>query len=228
VTATITAAGGGRTSVGKKVAVAATGIIGIGFVFAHMVGNLKIFLGEEAINHYGEFLRTMGEPIFPRTVLLWIMRLVLLAAVVIHVSLTYQLARQSRAARPVRYQQKIKNVQASYASRTMRWGGVAILLFVVFHLADLSWGAHPDFVRGDVYHNAIIGFHRWWVTAVYLVAMFALGMHLYHGTWSVTQTLGINQTRWNTTIRRFATALAVVIAGGYSLVPLAIVFRVIK
>jgi succinate dehydrogenase / fumarate reductase cytochrome b subunit len=228
VTAAITAAGGGRTSVGKKVAVAVTGIIGIGFVFAHMVGNLKIFLGPHAVNKYGEFLRDMGEPIFPRSVLLWLLRLVLIAAVVIHVSLTYQLARQSRAARPVRYQQKIKNVQASYASRTMRWGGVAILLFIVFHLADLSWGAHPDFVRGDVYHNAVIGFRRLWVTAIYLVAMLALGMHLYHGTWSVTQTLGINQTRWNRTIHRLATTLAVVIAGGYSVVPLAVVFRLVK
>jgi succinate dehydrogenase / fumarate reductase cytochrome b subunit len=227
MTASITAAAGGRTSVGKKIAVASTGIIGVLFVFAHMVGNLKIFLGRGPINRYGEFLRDMGEPIFPRSFILWTLRLVLLAAVTTHIVLTYQLAMQSRRARPVRYEHA-NPVRKTPAARTMRWGGVAILLFIVFHLADLSWGAHPDFVRGDVYHNAVNGFTRVPVTVVYLAAMLALAMHLYHGTWSVTQTLGINQARWDRTIRRGATALAVVIAGGYSIVPLAIVFRLVK
>ena len=119
-------------------------------------------------------------------------------------------------------------MQGSYAARTMRWGGVAILLFVVFHLMDLSWGVHPDFQRGDVYGNLVGGFTRLPVTAVYLLAMAALGMHIYHGTWSVTQTLGVNRARWDAVTRRFATTVAVVVAGGYSLVPLAILFGFVK
>jgi succinate dehydrogenase / fumarate reductase cytochrome b subunit len=226
MTASITAAAGGRTSVGKKVAVASTGIIGVGFVFAHMVGNLKVFLGRDQINEYGEFLRDMGHPIFPRSFVLWALRLVLIAAVTIHIALTYQLAQQSRRARPERYEYT-KAVNKNPAARTMRWGGIAILLFLVFHLADFTWGAHPDFVRGDVYHNLVNGFERIPVTVVYLAAMFALGMHLYHGTWSVTQTLGINQARWDRTIRRVATTLALVIAVGYSIVPLAVVFGLV-
>jgi succinate dehydrogenase / fumarate reductase cytochrome b subunit len=228
MTASITAAAGHRTSVGKKVAVATTGIIGVGFVFAHMVGNLKVFLGPHAINTYGEGLRTMGEPYFPRSFVLWCLRLVLIAAVVIHVVLTVQLARQSRRARPVRYEYT-KAVRKSPAARTMRWGALAIFLFIIFHLADLTWGtANPGFVRGDVYRNLVATFDRPWVTAIYLLAMFALGMHLYHGTWSVTQTLGINQARWDKAIRRGATALAVVIAGGFALVPLGVVFKVVS
>jgi succinate dehydrogenase / fumarate reductase cytochrome b subunit len=228
MTASITARAGGRTSVGKKVAVAVTGIIGVGFVFAHMVGNLKAFLGPEDLNHYGEFLRDMGEPIFPRSYVLWGMRIVLLLAVTIHIVLTAQLAMQSRKARPVRYEHT-KAVNKNPAARTMRWGGATILIFLLFHLADFTWGAaNPGFVRGDVYRNLVAGFERPAVTALYLAGMVALGMHLYHGTWSVFQTLGVNQTRWDKPIRRGATTLAVVIAGGYSLVPLAVVFGVIK
>jgi succinate dehydrogenase / fumarate reductase cytochrome b subunit len=153
---------------------------------------------------------------------------VLIVAVVTHITLTIQLAMQSRRARPVRYEYT-KAVRKTPAARTMRWGGLFILLFIIFHLADLTWGAaNPGFVRGDVYRNVVATFNRPAVTAVYLVAMFSLGMHLYHGTWSVTQTLGINQTRWDKTIRRGATALAVVIAGGFALVPLGVIFNVVS
>lgn len=228
MTASITAAAGGRTSVGKKVAVATTGLIGVGYVFAHMIGNLKVFLGPHAINAYGEGLRNMGEPYFPRSFVLWCARLVLIAAVIIHITLTVQLALQSRRARPIRYQ-NTKAVKPSRAARTMRWGALFIFLFIIFHLADLTWGtANPGFVRGDVYRNVVATFDRPWVVVIYLAAVFALGMHLYHGTWSVTQTLGINQTRWDKTIRRGATALAVIIAGGFSLVPLGVLFNIVK
>jgi succinate dehydrogenase / fumarate reductase cytochrome b subunit len=230
MTVSITAAAGGQTSVGKKIAVATTGIIGVGFVFAHMVGNLKVFLGREQVNHYGEFLRDMGEPIFPRSMVLWGMRLVLIAAVVIHITLTAQLALQSRRARPVRYQhtKPVRAGAANAAARTMRWGGIAILLFLIFHLADFTWGTiNPGFERGDVYRNLVASFQRVPVTVVYLAALFALGMHLYHGTWSVCQTLGVNQSRWDKTIRRGATLLAVVIAGGYAIVPLSVVFGLV-
>ena len=228
MTASITAAAGGRTSVGKKVAVAVTGLIGIGFVFAHMIGNLKVFLGREAIDHYGEWLRTLGEPALPRTTVLWLLRLILIASVVIHVTLVTQLTLQSRRARPVKYAYT-DNVRKAPGGRTMRWGGAFILLFLIWHLADFTWGtANPGFERGHVYRNVVAGFDREPITILYLVAMFALGMHLYHGVWSTTQTLGINQTRWDKTIRRGAIALAVIIAGGFSLVPLAVMFGVVS
>jgi len=228
MTASITAAAGRRTSVGKKVAVATTGIIGVGYVFAHMVGNLKVFLGPHAINTYGEGLRTMGEPYFPRTFVLWCLRLVLIAAVIIHITLTVQLAMQSRRARPVRYEYT-KAVRKNPAARTMRWGALAIFLFILFHLADLTWGTfNPGFVRGDVYRNVVATFQRPAIVVVYLAAVFALGMHLYHGAWSVTQTLGVNQERWDRAIRRGATALAVVIAGGFALVPLGVAFGIVS
>ena len=216
-----------RTSIGKKHVVAASGLLGLGFVFLHMAGNLKAFLGPTQINDYAEFLRDMGEPLFPRSFLLWALRLTLIAGLVLHVLFTVQLALQSRAARPVRYV-KPGNVEAGVASRTMRWGGLAIFLFLVFHLMDFTWGVHPHYHRGDVYGNLVSGFDRPLVTIVYLLAMAALGLHIYHGTWSVTQTLGVNRARWDRTIRRFAITAAVVIAGGYSVVPLAVTFGLVS
>ena len=217
-----------RTTIGKKVLVAVTGIIGILFVFGHMIGNLKVFLGPKHINDYGEWLRTLGEPALPRTVLLWIIRVVVLAAVITHITLTAQLALRSRASRQSRYADH-KAVQASYASRTMRWGGAFILLFIVFHLLDLTWGpANGDFIRGDVYHNVVQSFQRPVVTAVYLVAMLCLGMHLYHGTWSVFQTLGVNRARWDRTIRRLALGIALVISVGFAVVPLGVAVGIVS
>src|SRR3954447_15481801 len=193
-----------------------------------MVGNLKVFLGPKHINDYGEWLRNLGEPALPRSVGLWIVRVVVLAAVITHVTLTAQLAMRSRASRASRYAEH-KPVQASYASRTMRWGGAFVLLFIVFHLLDLTWGpANGDFIRGDVYHNVVHSFQRPIVTIVYLIAMLCLGMHLYHGTWSVFQTLGVNRARWDPTIRRFAIILALVIAVGFSAVPLGVAFGIVS
>ena len=216
-----------RSTVGQKMLVAASGILFIGFVLAHMVGNLKIFLGAEAIDHYGEFLRDMGEPIFPRSVLLWGLRGLLFVGLILHVGLTVSLARRSRAARDVRYVHP-NTVDANVASRTMRWGGLVILLFLIFHLADFTWGVHPDFVRGAVYHNAVTGFTRIPVTIIYLLAMVALGLHLYHGTWSTFQTLGVNRARWDKGIRTLALSLALLIPIGYSVVPVAVMFKIIE
>lgn len=216
-----------RTTVGKKMLVAASGILFIGFVIAHMIGNLKIFLGSGPINRYGEWLRNMGEPAFPRTVILWALRTVLFIGLVVHVVLTIQLARRSRAAREVRYVHP-GVVQANYASRTMRWGGLAIFLFLVFHLMDFTWGVHPKFIRGDVYHNVVVGFQRPVVTIVYLLAMVALGLHLYHGTWSTMQTLGVIRARLDKWIRGLALLLAIAIPLGYSVVPLAVQFKIVK
>jgi len=216
-----------RTTIGKKVLVAVSGIIGIGFVFAHMLGNLHAFQGPNQINGYADELRTIGEPLVPRSLLLWLLRLTVIAAVIVHVTVTTQLALRSRASRQARYVDT-DIVQASYASRTMRWGGAAILAFIVFHLMDFTWGIHPHYVRGDVYHNLVTGFQRWPVVVIYLVAMLCLGMHLYHGTWSTFQTLGVVRTRWRPFIRRLALTLALVIAVGYSIVPLGVAFRIIK
>jgi succinate dehydrogenase / fumarate reductase cytochrome b subunit len=216
-----------RTSVARKQLVAVTGGVGVLFVLAHMAGNLHAFQGPRQLNHYSEYLRSLGEPLLPRSALLWVLRIVLLAAVTIHIALTAQLALRSRAARPIRYVHT-GVVQASYASRTMRWGGAALLAFIVFHLMDLSWGVHPHYIRGDVYHNVVTGFRRWPVTVVYLAAMGALGMHLYHGTWSVFQTLGVNGPRWDRAIRRGAVSLALLVAVGYTTVPIAVLVHLVK
>jgi succinate dehydrogenase / fumarate reductase, cytochrome b subunit len=216
-----------RTTIGKKVLVAVSGLIGIGFVFAHMLGNLHAFQGPNQINSYAEELRNIGEPLVPRSLLLWLLRLTVIAAVTVHVTVTTQLALRSRASRKSRYTDA-DIVQASYASRTMRWGGAAILAFIVFHLMDFTWGVHPDYVRGDVYHNLITGFNRWPVVVIYLVAMLCLGMHLYHGTWSTFQTLGLTRARWRPLIRRLALTIALVISVGYAIVPLGVAFNVIK
>jgi len=213
--------------VGMKVLMAVTGVILFLFVVGHLLGNLKVFQGPAHFNAYAEGLRTVGEPIFGRGQLLWIVRIVLIVAVTLHVVFTVQLARQSRRARPVRYSHT-GIVQASYASRTMRWGGAAVFLFIVFHLMDFTWGVHPHFVRGDVYGNLVSGFRRPVVTAVYIVAMACLSAHVYHGTWSTTQTLGLNQVRWDRAIRRVATALAVILFVGFAAVPVGVLVHLVR
>src|SRR3954466_11694629 len=216
-----------RTTIGKKVLVAVTGILGLVFIPGHVVGNLHAFEGRNQLNSYGEWLRTIGEPALPRSLFLWIMRVVLLGSLIIHVTRTAQLAMRSRASRQSRYRDH-DIVQASYASRTMRWGGVAILLFLVWHLMDLSWGVPSHFIRGDVYGNVVQSFNNVPNTLVYLVASFALGMHLYHGTWSVFQTLGVNRSRWDGPIRKLALAIALFVGIGFAAVPLAVLAGVIS
>lgn len=211
-----------RSTIGKKVVMAVTGIILVGFVVAHMVGNLKIYLGPQAINDYGHFLREVGEPLFPRETLLWVARLVLLASVGLHILAATQLTLLDRASRPERYAYH-KKVQATYASLTMRYGGVIVLLFIVYHLLHFTTGSlHGSFIEGDVYHNVIVGFQNPLVSLFYIVAMVALGLHLYHGVWSMFQTLGWNNRRWNTTLRGLATAIAAVVVLGNISIPIAV------
>jgi succinate dehydrogenase / fumarate reductase cytochrome b subunit len=215
------------TAVGKKVVMAVTGIIGFGYVFAHMLGNLKIYLGAEALNHYGEWLREVGVPALPRGGFLWLARPVLLVAVILHVHAAWSLARISRRARPARYATQDYLV-ANYASRTMRWGGVIVGLFIIFHLLDLTGGqANPEFVRGDVYGNVVASFSRWPVAFFYVLANLALGLHLYHGLWSLFQTLGFSHNRFDAWRRQFAAVFAAVITLGNISFPLAVVFGVI-
>ncbi len=211
-----------RTSIGKKAVMAVTGFILYGYMILHIYGNLKIFEGREGFNAYSDYLRTVGNPIFFRTELLWIIRIVLLAAVILHIVAAVQLSQRSYASRPVRYVNK-KETDATLASRTMRWGGLVIFFFVIYHILDLTTGTlHQNYVKGDVYGNVVGGFSHWYITLIYVLAMVALGFHLYHGVWSMFQTLGINRRKYNRFFRGLALISAVLIAGGGCIAPLAV------
>jgi succinate dehydrogenase / fumarate reductase cytochrome b subunit len=217
-----------RSAVGKKWVMAVTGIMLLGFVLAHMVGNLKVFLGEEHLNTYAEWLRDLGEPAVPRTVLLWAMRLGLLAAVFLHIVAAAQLTRINHKARPMKYQSPRDYAAANFASRSMRYTGVIVVLFVIFHLADLTWGsANPDFVRGDAYNNLFNSFERWPVAIIYIAAMIAISLHIFHGAWAMFNSLGINNPRYNDWKRAFAAGFALVILVGNVSMPLLIVTGVV-
>jgi len=211
------------TAVGKKYVMAITGIIGIGFVIAHMVGNLKVYLGVVEHNGsetydldiYGEFLREILVPILPRTVFLWIMRVVLIGAVLLHVHAAYTLTLMNRRARPVKYQSARDYQVANFASRTMRWTGIIVVLFLAWHLADFTWGwVNPDFERGLVYRNLDASLSRVPVAILYIAGNIALGIHLFHGTWSLFQSMGWNNPRFNNWRRHLAAAVATVIVVG--------------
>lgn len=211
-----------RSTLGKKAVMAVSGIVLFGYVLAHMLGNLKIYLGPEALNHYAEWLREMGAPLLPHEGALWIVRAILIAAVVGHIWSAWRVTRESWDARPRAYQ-RVRRVQLDYAARTMRWGGVIIALFVVYHILHLTTGtAHTDFVPGDVYHNVVAGFSVWWVAAVYIVANLLLGFHLYHGLWSMFQSLGWAHPTYNSWRRQFAVVFAAVITAGNVSFPLAV------
>jgi succinate dehydrogenase / fumarate reductase, cytochrome b subunit len=211
------------STVGKKIAMALSGVILIGFVAGHMVGNLKVFQGPEAFNHYAEGLRTFGQPFFGTGQLLWLIRLVLLAALLVHVAAAYQLTVRSRRARAIGYRRYDNDLAFSYASRTMVWGGIIILLFVIYHLLHLTFGtAHPDFVHGDAYHNFVVGFTSLPVSLGYIAAMIPLGFHLYHGFWSMLQTLGANNPTYNRFRRPVAAALAIIVVLGNISFPVAV------
>src|SRR5262249_26832193 len=174
-----------RSAIGKKAVMAVTGVFLFGWVFLHMAGNLKVYLGPEHYNEYAHWLRVMGAPLLPETSALWAVRVLLIIAVWLHIQAATQLTLMNRRARPLDYANR-DYVGADYASRTMRWGGVIILLFVIYHLLHLTTGTlHRDFVLNDPYHNVVSGFQVWWVSAVYIVANLALGLHLYHGLWSM-------------------------------------------
>jgi succinate dehydrogenase / fumarate reductase cytochrome b subunit len=194
---------------------AGSGAVLFGFVVAHMVGNLQVYLGPHALNAYAEKLRAVPA-------LLWAARLGLLAAVGLHVWSAWSLTRMSRAARPVAYRAR-ENRESTYASRTMRWGGVIVLLFIVYHLMHLTFGnAHPSFVHGDVFHNFVVGFQSVAVSGFYIAAMIALGFHLYHGVWSMMQTLGLSHPRYDRLRHAFATLVAAVVVAGNVSFPLAV------
>ena len=211
------------STVGKKIMMAVTGVILIGFVIVHMIGNLKVYQGADAFNHYAEGLRTLGEPFFGYGQLLWILRIILLVAVTVHIIAAVQLVLHSRKARAIGYRKYDGDMVFSYASRTMKWGGLIILGFVIYHLLHLTFGsAHPDFIPGDAYHNLVAGFQSWPVSIAYVLAMIPLGFHLYHGFWSMLQTFGATNPKVNRIRRPIAAALALVVVLGNISFPVAV------
>ncbi len=216
-----------RSSVGKKALMGLSGILLAGFVLAHMLGNLKMFQGAAAMDGYAQYLREIGYPILPEYGALWIARLALLAALGVHAVAAFQLWSGSRAARGTGYRKEDSQV-FSYASRTMRWGGVILLLFVVYHLLHFTTGhAHPDFAYGSVYANVVVGFQSPLVVGFYLLAVGALAFHLYHGIWSAFATLGNQNPRLDRMRRPLASAISIGLFVGYVTVPVAVVLGIL-
>jgi succinate dehydrogenase / fumarate reductase cytochrome b subunit len=211
------------TTIGKKAALAISGAVLFGFVIQHMLGNLQVFLGPEVYNHYAESIKSNAA-------LVWSVRTILLVALVVHVALVVQLYARSLAARPVAYRVK-KNIATSYAGATMKYSGPALLLYILFHLAHftapgLSLGDH-EFSPVDVYGNFVASFQVPWVTLLYVSANLLLGMHLYHGAYSLLQSLGLNHPRYNARARLGARAFAFLVTAGNVVMPLSVLFGII-
>jgi succinate dehydrogenase / fumarate reductase cytochrome b subunit len=212
------------SSVGKKAVMAVTGLIGVLFVIGHMIGNLQVFQGAERINAYGRLLHG------PLNEFLWVVRVVLLVSVTLHVVSAYQLTLRDRAARPVGYTRHVPQV-STLAARTMRWGGVLLLVFIVLHILHFTTGTiRPagTFVEGDVYANIVSGFQVPWVAAFYIVSMIGLGLHLYHGAWSSIRSLGAAPASPQPLRRRLALVIAVIVSVGFALVPVAVLAGVVR
>jgi succinate dehydrogenase / fumarate reductase cytochrome b subunit len=199
--------------IGKKAVMALTGVVLYGFAFVHMAGNLQFFLGQARFDAYGAGIKATPA-------LLWGVRSVLFLSVVLHVVSAIQLTALKRQARPQAYQRHGR-VAGSYASKTMFYGGLVLLAFLIFHILHFTTGqAHPRFVEGAAYDNVINGFAVAPVAIFYIVAMLALAMHLYHGVWSVFQSLGLNHPRYTPKLKAFAKVFAVVVTAGFISIPL--------
>ena len=206
---------------------AITGIMLFGFVFFHMIGNVKMYLGRNAagvyhLDEYGEFLRNLLVPILPRTVTLWLLRLGIIGAFALHIQSAVALTRMNARARKIKYQSQRDYVAATFASRTMRVTGVIFALFLLWHLSDFTWGfVNHGFVRGEVMRNLHASLGRPVIAAVYIAGNLALGVHLFHGSWSMFQSLGLNNPRFNRARRWFATGFAALIVVGNLSFPIA-------
>lgn len=217
-----------RSAVGKKWVMAITGILLLGFVVAHMVGNLKMYLGREEIDHYAEGLRTLLYPILPKEVALWGMRLGLVGALIFHVHSAITLTQMNRRARPTGYQSPRDYVAVNFASRTMRYTGLIMFLYIVFHLLDLTIGTtNPDFEHGKVYDNLVASMSRPVVAIVYIICNVAVAVHLFHGTWSMFQSMGLNNPRYNAARRAFAVGISSLILVGNVSFPVMILAGVV-
>jgi succinate dehydrogenase / fumarate reductase, cytochrome b subunit len=214
-----------HTQIGKKVVMAITGVVLVLFVIAHMLGNLKIFSGPDEINAYSRFLREVGSPELGYGQLLWVVRIVLLGCVILHITAAIQLTRMSWAARPFGYTVK-RNIATTFAARVMRWGGVLLAIFVIFHLLHLTGGvvgfAAGQFQHLAVYQNVVAAFHLWPVTIFYVLAMAALCLHLSHGIWSMLQTLGWSTARNAATLQTVSRVIGVAVFLGFTSVPVAV------
>ena len=211
-----------RSAVGKKWVMAITGILLMGFVFTHMIGNLKLYQGAHDINLYGESLRGLLYPLLPRTAPLWVFRIGLIVAFALHIHAAWSLTRMNRRSNAGGYQSSRHYDAANFASRSMRLTGIVILLFILWHLADFTWGwVNPDFVRGDIYRNVQASLTNIGPALIYIVANIALGVHLFHGSWSMFQSLGLNNPKYNSARRGFAIGFAALVTLGNLSFPLA-------
>jgi succinate dehydrogenase / fumarate reductase, cytochrome b subunit len=214
-----------HTQIGKKVVMAVTGVVLVLFVIAHVVGNLKIFVGPDEINAYSRFLREVGMPEVGYGQVLWVVRIVLLVCVTLHITAAIQLTRMSWAARPIKYNVK-RNIETTFAARVMRWGGLLLAVFVVFHLLHLTGGIvgfEPgQFKHLAVYQNVVAAFHVWPVTVFYIVAMAALCLHLSHGIWSMLQTLGWSTARNAAGLKTLSSVIGILVFLGFTSVPVAV------
>ena len=212
-----------QTTVGKKSVMAVTGAILFLFLIGHLLGNLLVFAGPEKINAYAQFLHFDGT-------LLWIVRSVLILAVVLHIVASVQLALCNKRARPIGYARLIP-INSTYASRTMYWSGPIVLAFIILHLLQFTAGTiHPDatFIEGDVYHNLVTGFRVWWVSAWYIFAISVLGLHLRHGLSSMFQSVGLAHPRYTLVLRKAALVIAILIVLGYISIPISILLGIVK
>ncbi|WP_283098290.1 succinate dehydrogenase cytochrome b subunit [Frankia sp. AgB32] len=211
-----------RSTIGKKTVMAVTGLLMLLFLIVHMLGNLKIFYGRTEFDHYAGWLRTIGEPVLHGAWYLWIQRFVLVLAVVLHATSAYQVSRRGLKARPTKYSHH-QRAKAGYATHVMRYGGITLALFIIYHILDfttLTLNRHG--VEGAAYDNVVSSFSVWWVTAIYIVAMICLGLHIQHGFWSAAQTLGANRPSRDRLFRGIATGLAVFLTAGFLVVPIAV------
>ncbi|MFE7546029.1 succinate dehydrogenase [Streptomyces platensis] len=216
------------STVGKKTVMAVSGLVMLLYLVVHMIGNLKIFFGADEFNGYAHWLRVVGEPFMHDEWTLWLVRVVLVAAVVAHATSAYQLSRRDLRARPSRYAHK--KARSSYATRTMRWGGIILGLFIVWHLLDLTTGTvHTGgFQAGHPYQNVVDTFSTWYGNVIYLVAMLALGLHIRHGFWSAAQTLGVGSRTRERLLKTLAQVLALVLTAGFISVPVAVMTGVVS
>lgn len=209
------------STVGKKTVMAVTGLIMLAYLVVHMLGNLKVFFGPDEFTGYAHWLRTLGEPFLHYEWALWGIRVVLVAAVVLHGVSAYQLSRRDIRARPDGYVHKRR--RAGYATRTMRWGGIILGLFIVWHLLDLTTlTVNENAQAGRPYENVVASFSTWYGNTIYLTAMLALGLHVRHGFWSAAQTLGVGHARRDRVLKAAADALALVLTAGFISVPVAV------
>jgi succinate dehydrogenase / fumarate reductase cytochrome b subunit len=227
------------TAVGKKYVMGATGIGMMGFVLFHMIGNLKMYFGAADLDHYAHFLQTLLYPIAPKGYVLWILRGGLITMLLLHLHAAYSLTMLNRKARPVKYQSARDYQIANFASRTMRLSGLVILAFIAWHLLDLTFGVVNSEVgnmikhEGDteevkaVYASIIHSFQRTPVALFYVLANVLLGLHLFHGAWSIFQSFGWNNPRFNKWRRAFATGFAAIVVIGNVSFPIAVMAGIV-